>query len=218
VIAGGASLPSAGVLGMPRGRDLAHRLGRCVWGLVVFGFGVTLIVEADLGLGPWDVLHQGLHELTGIPLGTVMILVGVLLLLLWIPLRQRLGLGTFLNALFIGLTVDVTLPLTPTPSPLLLRIGYLAAGILLVGIGSGYYIGSGLGPGPRDGLMIGLHERFGWSIRAARTAIELAALVSGWALGGSVGVGTVAFALAIGPLVQVFLPRLRLAPLAPSAT
>jgi uncharacterized membrane protein YczE len=193
-------------------------MGRCAWGLVVFGFGVTLIIEADLGLGPWDVLHQGLHELTGIPMGTVMILLGVLLLLLWIPLRQRIGLGTFLNALLIGSTVDLTLPLTPTPGPLVLRAGYLAAGIVLVAIGSGYYIGSGLGPGPRDGLMIGLHERFGLSIRVARTVIELTALVSGWALGGSVGVGTVAFALSIGPLVQVFLPRLRVAPLTPSAT
>jgi uncharacterized membrane protein YczE len=199
---------------MPRRHDLARRVGRCALGLVLFGIGVTLIIEAHLGLGPWDVFHQGLHEITGIPIGTVIILVGALLLVLWIPLRQRVGLGTLLNAVLIGSTVDATLPVTPTAGPLALRVAYLAGGILLVAVGSGYYIGSGLGPGPRDGLMVGLHERFGLSIRASRTVIEVTALVSGWALGGSVGVGTVLFALTIGPLVQVFLPRLRAQPLA----
>jgi uncharacterized membrane protein YczE len=131
---------------------------------------------------------------------------------LWIPLRQRVGLGTLLNALLIGTTVDLTLPFTPAPGPLALRGAYLASGIVLVGIGSGYYIGSGLGPGPRDGLMVGLHERFALSIRASRTMIELSVLGLGWVLGGSVGVGTVLFALTIGPLVQVFLPRLRVGP------
>jgi uncharacterized membrane protein YczE len=198
---------------MPRGRDLAIRTARCIGGLALFGLGVSLIVEADLGLGPWDVLHQGLAELTGIPMGTVIIGVGALLLLLWIPLHQRVGLGTLLNAMVIGLTVDLTLPLVPTPDAMAARIACLAGGLLLVAIGSGFYIGSGLGPGPRDGLMVGLHERFGLSIRAARTLIELTVLALGWLLGGSVGVGTVVFALAIGPLVQVFLPRLRLPPL-----
>jgi uncharacterized membrane protein YczE len=201
------------MLPMPRGCDLAIRTARCIGGLALFGLGVSLIVEADLGLGPWDVLHQGLAELTGIPMGTVMIGIGALLLLLWIPLHQRVGLGTLLNAMVIGLTVDLTLPLVPTPGAMAVRIACLAGGLLLVAIGSGFYIGSGLGPGPRDGLMVGLHERFGLSIRAARTLIELTVLALGWLLGGSVGVGTVVFALAIGPLVQVSLPRLRLPPL-----
>ncbi len=197
---------------MPHGRDLARRVLRCVVGLALFGTGVTSIIEAELGLGPWDVFHQGLSERTGIPIGTVIVLLGASLLLLWIPLRQRMGLGTVLNALEIGLVVDVTLPLLPTPEPMAARVGFLAGGILLVAIGSGLYIGSGLGPGPRDGLMVGIHERFGLSIRAARTMVELGALAAGWLLGGSVGVGTVVFALAIGPLVQVFLPMLRLPP------
>jgi uncharacterized membrane protein YczE len=203
---------------MPRGRDLRRRVLRCVAGLALFGTGVSLIVEAELGLGPWDVLHQGLSELTGIPIGTVIVLVGALLLLLWIPLRQRVGLGTVLNALEIGLVVDLTLPVLPTPGPMAARVAFLAGGILLVAIGSGLYIGSGLGPGPRDGLMVGLHERFGLSIRAARTVIELSALIAGWMLGGSVGAGTIVFALAIGPLVQVFLPKMQLEPLVSSGS
>jgi uncharacterized membrane protein YczE len=186
--------------------------------LALFGAGISLVVGADLGLGPWDVFHQGLSKRTGLPIGTVIILVGSAALLLWIPLRQQLGLGTLLNTVEIGLVVNVTLPRLRTVDAIAARVAFLAGGLILVAVGSGLYIGSRLGPGPRDGLMVGLHQRCGLSIRAARTLIEISALTVGWMLGGSVGVGTVLFAVAIGPLVQVFLPRLSLPPLDPYTT
>jgi uncharacterized membrane protein YczE len=189
---------------------LPERVARCVTGLALFGAGIALIIAADLGAAPWDVFHQGVSELTGIPVGTVIIITGALLLLLWIPLRERPGLGTLLNAVEIGLVVDLVLPRLPDVDALLPRVGMLAAGLLAVGVGSGLYIGSGLGPGPRDGLMTGLARR-GVSLRLARTGIELTVLVAGVLLGGTVGVGTAAFAFGIGPLVQVLLPRLSIA-------
>lgn len=186
---------------------LLERLVRCVGGLALFGIGISLIIGADLGAAPWDVFHQGLAAQTGIGIGTVIIIVGALLLLLWIPLRERPGLGTVLNAVEIGLVVNVVLPLLPDTDRLVPRVALMLAGIVLVAIGSGLYIGSGLGPGPRDGLMTGL-ARLGSSIRVARTGIELTVVVAGLALGGAIGVGTALFAFGIGPLVQVFLPRL----------
>ena len=191
--------------------DWAIRLTRCIAGLAMFGLGISLVIEAHLGAAPWDVFHQGLAELTGISVGHVIVVVGLLLLLLWIPLRQKPGIGTLLNALEIGFTVDLLMPLIPDTDALVERVGCLVAGIVVVAVGSGLYIGSGLGAGPRDGLMIGL-GRLGLSVRVARTAIEVTVLVVGVLLGGTVGVGTVAFTFGIGPLVQVFLPRLALPP------
>jgi uncharacterized membrane protein YczE len=196
-----------------------ERIARCVLGLAVFGVGVAMLLDADLGAAPWDVFHTGVSELTGVPVGTVIIATGLALLLLWIPLRETPGLGTLLNAIEIGLVVDLVLPLLPRPEPLAVRFAMMLGGVVLVAIGSGIYIGAGLGPGPRDGIMTGLARR-GVSIRAARTGIEVTVLVVGALLGGAVGLGTAVFALAIGPLVQVFLPRLTLPaapPIAPAA-
>jgi uncharacterized membrane protein YczE len=197
------------MLPIPPADELRTRLPRLVGGLVLFGVGIALMVRADLGLAPWDVLHQGIAERTGIAIGTVTILTGLVVLLLWLPIRERPGLGTVLNVLVIGLVVDATLAVVPAPGALWLRVGFLAAGIFAFGPGSGLYIGSGLGPGPRDGLMTGLARR-GRSVRAVRTVIELAALAIGAALGGSIGIGTVAFALTVGPNVHWFLDRMTL--------
>ncbi|MCU0261854.1 MAG: hypothetical protein MUE78_12615, partial [Ilumatobacteraceae bacterium] len=182
----------------------------CVVGLALFGVGIALIVRGDLGLAPWDVLHQGLAERLDVGIGSVIIVTGGLLLLLWIPLRERPGIGTVLNALEIGLVVGLVLPLLPEPEALGLRAAATATGIVVIAVGSGLYIGAGLGPGPRDGIMTGLARR-GLSVRAARTLIEVTVVAAGLALGGSAGVGTIAFALAIGPLVHVLLPRLTMA-------
>ena len=179
-----------------------------MFGLVVFGVGISLLIDAHLGAAPWDVFHTGVAELTGLAVGQVTIIVGVLLLMLWIPLGESMGLGTVLNAIVIGLVVDVSLPLVPEPDPLVIRTAMMIGGIVVIAIGSGLYIGAGLGPGPRDGLMTGFAKR-GISIRFARTAVEVVVLAIGIALGGAIGVGTAAFALGIGPLVQVFLPRFR---------
>jgi uncharacterized membrane protein YczE len=173
------------------------------------GIGIALMADADLGLGPWDVLHQGLARHTGLSLGTLNIAVGAVVLLLWIPLRQRPGIGTVLNVLVIGAVVDLALALVPEPRHLAVRAVAMLGGVVLMGVGSGLYIGAGLGPGPRDGLMTGVAAR-GHSVRSARTALEVTVLVLGWALGGTVGVGTVVLALAIGPLVQASLEWLGL--------
>lgn len=191
---------------LPAG-DVRRRLPRLLLGLVLCGVGIALMVAAELGLAPWDVLHQGLSELTGIPIGTTNILVGALVLLTWLPLRERPGLGTVLNVLLIGLTVDAVLYVLPHLEAIAVRAPLLVIGILTFGVGSGFYIGAGLGPGPRDGLMTGIARR-GASVRLVRTGIELVVLVAGFLLGGGVGVGTVAFALAVGPVVHYALDRL----------
>ena len=182
-----------------------------MFGLALFGIGVAMVIGADLGAAPWDVFHQGLAERLGWAVGTVIVVIGFGLLLLWIPLRQRPGIGTVLNAFEIGTVVNLTLPRLPDTDRLVPRLALMAAGIVVVAIGSGFYIGAGLGPGPRDGLMMGLRDR-GSSVRTARTIIEVTVLVLGIVLGGTAGIGTVVFALAIGPLVHVFLPRLTLPP------
>lgn len=187
--------------------ETRRRLPRLVLGLVLCGVGLSLLVQADLGLDPWDVLHQGVSDHTGIPIGTVSILTGAVVLLSWIPLRERIGLGTMLNVVLIGLTMDATLSVLDEPRAMAARIVFLVAGTVSFALGSGFYIGAGLGPGPRDGLMTSISHR-GHSIRVVRTSIEVCVLAAGWALGGTVGVGTVVFALSIGPLVHVFLPRL----------
>ena len=183
-----------------------ERIVRCVAGLFLFGLGITFFIRAELGLAPWDVFHKGLSEKLDVPIGNVIIGVGVLLLLLWIPLRQKPGLGTILNAIEIGLVVNLTKPIVGHPDHIAGRLGLMVAGLLIVALGSALYIGAGLGPGPRDGLMLGLSER-GISIRLARTCVEITVLIAGVALGGPVGLGTIAFTFGIGPLVQRFLPR-----------
>jgi uncharacterized membrane protein YczE len=193
----------------PGAAGLPRRVRRLLTGLVAMGAGIGLMAEAGLGLGPWDVLHQGLALRTGLSLGSLNIAVGVGVLLLWLPLRQRPGIGTVLNVLVIGLVVDLTLALLPEPEHLAVRVPAMLAGVVLMGVGSGLYIGAGLGPGPRDGLMTGVAAR-GHSVRSVRTALEVTVLVLGWALGGTVGVGTVVLALAIGPLVQASLEWLGL--------
>ena len=189
----------------------AEKLARCITGLAFFGFGITLFLRANLGLAPWDIFHKGLSEKFGISIGLVIQGVGLLLLVLWIPLRQRPGVGTILNAVEIGLVVNLTKPLIGEPDQLVIRALMVIAGVLVVGIGSALYIGAGLGSGPRDGLMLGLSKRSiagrQISIRVARTAIELTVMVAGIFLGGTVGIGTVIFMFGIGPLVQLILPR-----------
>ncbi len=184
---------------------LVRRLTQLYTGLALYGASSALLVEAGLGLEPWNVLHQGLAELTGLTIGVVSIIVGAAVLLLWIPLRQRPGLGTVSNVFVVGVAMDGTLALLPEAHSLAVRIPLLVAGILLNGVATGLYIAARFGPGPRDGLMTGLHRRTGRSIRLMRTAVEIAVVVTGFALGGTVGVGTLLYALSIGPLAQFFL-------------
>jgi uncharacterized membrane protein YczE len=174
-------------------------------GLVLYGTSQALLVRSDLGLDPWDVFHQGLARRTGLTIGTWVIVTGVAVLLLWIPLRQRPGIGTLCNALFLGLFLDGALALMPSPHELAVRWAFLIGGIVLCGIATGMYIGAALGPGPRDGLMVGLANR-GHSLRVVRTVIELTVLVVGFLLGGTVGIGTALFAVGIGPIAHVTIP------------
>jgi uncharacterized membrane protein YczE len=186
---------------------LGPRLVQLYVGLVLYGVSSSLLVLAGLGLDPWDVFHQGLARHSPLAIGTWAIVVGALVLLLWIPLRQRPGFGTLSNVVVVGGVMDVVLALAPTPHALGERVACLVAGVVLNGVATGAYIGAGLGPGPRDGLMTGLAAR-GHSIRVVRTAIELTVLATGWLLGGTVGVGTLLYAVSIGPLAHVFIPLL----------
>ncbi|WP_436521923.1 YczE/YyaS/YitT family protein [Actinoplanes sp. HUAS TT8] len=189
--------------------SLVRRITQLLVGLVLYGVSMALMIESGLGLNPWDVFHQGLSEVTGISFGWIVLLVGIPVLLLWIPLRQRPGVGTVANLVIIGFSADAALAVLPAGHTIAARIGLLVGGILLNGFATGLYIGSRMGPGPRDGLMTGLAGRFPrLSIRVIRTGIELLVLGVGVLLGGTVGVGTIAYALAIGPLVHLFLPRL----------
>ncbi len=188
-------------------RETLRRLPRVVSGLVCFGVGIAMMVQADLGLGPWDVFHQGLTGLTGIGIGSIILIVGVIILLGFIPLRERVGIGTVLNALMIGPTVSLTTMVLEKPDALAPRVLLMIGGPLLIAIGSGLYIGGGLGPGPRDGIMTGLAKR-GIKVSHARTAIEISVLLGGLLLGGTVGFGTIWFAVGIGPMVGFFLPRM----------
>lgn len=190
----------------------AERLARCVLGLTGFGSGIAFFVEADIGVPPWDVFHQGVAGRTGLGLGTVLIIASFFVLLLWIPLKLRPGLGTLLNAVQIGLVENVVQQALPTPGSPVVKVLFMCAGMLCIAAGSGLYIGAELGSGPRDGLMLGLNARFGISVRLARTVVEITVMVIGVLLGGTLGIGTFVFALGIGPLVQVTLRMFRMSP------
>ncbi len=183
----------------------ARRLLQLYIGLGVYGFSTALMIRGAFGLNPWDVLHQGSSRLTGASIGSCTILVGAIVLLFWVPLRLRPGLGTISNAILIGVAVDASLLILPTTNVLVIRLALLALGIVGNGLATGLYIGAGLGPGPRDGLMTGIAAR-GHSIRVVRTCLEVSVLAVGFLLGGDVGLGTVAYALAIGPLAHVTIP------------
>ncbi|WP_172448484.1 YczE/YyaS/YitT family protein [Caulobacter mirabilis] len=185
---------------------MTRRLVQLFIGLALYGVAIVLLVRADLGLDPWNVLNQGVVAKTGWPFGATVIGIGALLLLVWIPLRQRPGFGTIANIILVGLVVDWVMPFVATPAGLWGKALLLVAGVVTTAVATGCYLGAAMGPGPRDGLMTGVVARTGWSVRIVRTAIELTVLGIGWLLGGKVGVGTVVYALAIGPLIQVFLP------------
>ncbi|MFF5205442.1 YitT family protein [Streptosporangium sp. NPDC000396] len=193
---------------LPTFGSLPNRLLRLYAGLALYGVGIGLQIESHLGGSPWDVFHQGLSIHLGLSVGTWIILVGAAVMLLWIPLKQKPGIGTISNVVFVGLFADAVIWLVPTPEPMVARWACLLLGVVVTGAATGLYIGAGLGAGPRDGLMTGLN-RFGLSIRSARTIIEITVLAVGWLLGGTVGLGTLVFALAIGPLTQFFMPLMR---------
>lgn len=187
---------------------MTRRWVQLLLGLFLYGIAISVMIRAAVGLSPWDVLAQGISIHTGIPFGFVTNIVGGIVLLLWIPIRQRLGVGTVLNALLIGPSAEVGLWLIPEQTELWVRIPMFAAGLLLLAIATGLYIGARFGPGPRDGLMTGIHRKFGVRIWIVRTSIEVFVLIIGWILGGNVGFGTLAFALLIGPLVHLTMPIL----------
>ncbi|MFI6108866.1 YitT family protein [Streptomyces sp. NPDC051310] len=186
-------------------RHLTRRLVQLYLGLALYGISSALLVRSGLGLEPWNVLHQGLAERTGLSMGVVLTIVGAAVLLLWIPLRQRPGLGTVSNVLVIGFAMDATLWSVPDVRGAAAQVSLMAGGIVLNGVATGLYIAARFGPGPRDGLMTGLHRLTGRSLRLIRTTIELTVVLTGFLLGGSLGIGTVLYALAIGPLAQFFL-------------
>jgi uncharacterized membrane protein YczE len=193
------------------GERLPRRITQLIVGLVLFGIGIGVMLQSGLGVPPWDVLHQGLARQFGLTVGIWSIIVSVAVLLLWLPLKQPYGLGTLLNAIIIGVVIDLTGLFIPAATTTGFAWLMLVAGVLLIGIASGLYIGANLGPGPRDGLMTGIARR-GPSIRLTRAVIEITVLTLGWILGGTFGLGTIVFALAIGPLVQFFLPLWDISP------
>ena len=188
-----------------QGRRLPRRWMQLLIGLFLYGIGIAFMVRGQIGAAPWDVLSQGITRHAPLTFGLVTILVSIVVLLLWIPLRQKLGIGTVLNALLVGPAADVGLAVIPPNQPLWLRICFFVIGLLVLSAATGLYIGAQFGPGPRDGLMTGIHKQTGWRIWIVRTGIEIVVVAVGWALGGNVGVGTVAFALLVGPLCQYFM-------------
>lgn len=199
---------------MPPGLTMTRRIAQLAVGLFLYGIGIALMVRAQIGIAPWDVLTQGIQLHTGIPFGVIVIATSVVVLMLWIPLRQKPGIGTIANAVLVGVWADVGLAWFQPAPDLFWSIAMLAAGLVTIGLATGMYIGARFGPGPRDGLMTGLHRVTGWPIWVVRTGIEVVVLIIGWLLGGNVGVGTLAFALLIGPLAGFFMPLL----LVPAAT
>ena len=188
---------------------MTRRIIQLLIGLVLYGFAISMLVRAGIGVPPWDVLSQGVAKQTGLPFGGVTIIIGALVLLLWIPIRQKPGIGTVLNVLLVGTAAHGGLTVLPEITVLWQQVLVFAGGLAALAVATGLYIGARFGPGPRDGLMTGIHRRFGWRIWIVRTAIEVTVLSIGWLLGGNVGIGTVAFALLIGPMVNVTLPLLR---------
>ncbi|UBU09659.1 membrane protein YczE [Nonomuraea gerenzanensis] len=188
---------------VPLPSSLPARLVRLYGGLALYGLGIALPLESGLGNSPWNVFHEGAALRTGLSIGTVILAVGALVMLLWIPLKQKPGLGTISNVLLVGPFADAAVFLLPTPELLVFQIFYCVLGVVVIALSTLLYIGAGLGPGPRDGIMTGL-VRLGMSVRVSRLSIEVAVLIAGWLLGGTVGLGTVVFALAIGPLTQAF--------------
>ena len=201
-------MPAVDLRPLPITRSPLRRVPQLAVGLALYGTSMALQIRAGLGLNPWDVLHEGITAHAPWSFGVTTAITGVLVLLIWIPLRQRPGIGTVANVLVIAVAVDAALALVPEQHVLAARITMMVGGIVLNGVATALYVGARLGPGPRDGLMTGLAARTGWSIRAVRTGIEVVVLAAGWLLGGTVGVGTVLYAVAIGPLTQLFLPFL----------
>lgn len=195
-----------------------RRIAQLLVGLFLYGVAIAAMVRAGIGVSPWDVLSQGVTVQTAIPFGWVTNIIGALVLLLWIPLRQKPGIGTVLNVLLVGPSAELGLAVIPSPTLLWQQILVFALGLLTLAVATGLYIGAGYGPGPRDGLMTGIHRRLGLPIWLVRTAIETTVLLIGWMLGGTVGVGTLAFALLIGPMVGTALPLLRVTPADPGRT
>jgi uncharacterized membrane protein YczE len=193
--------------GVPVSVQPTRRLSQLAVGLALYGASDGLLVRAHLGLDPWDVLTEGLTKRFGVDFGAVTAVIGVVVLLAWIPLRQRPGIGTIANIALIAVSIDAVLVTLPQQTALVARIPLMVGAVVLNGIATAVYVGARLGPGPRDGLMTGIAARSGWSIRLVRTGIEVTVLVIGWSLGGTVGVGTVLYAVAIGPMIQLFLPR-----------
>ena len=187
------------------GRRIPRRSAQLLIGLFLYGIGIAFMVRGEIGAAPWDVLSQGIANHVPLSFGVITILTSIVVLLLWLPLRQRYGIGTVLNALLVGPSADVGLLLIPTGQPLWLRIGFFIIGLLVLAAATGLYIGAHFGPGPRDGLMTGLHKRTDWPIWMVRTGLEIVVVAIGWLLGGNVGIGTLAFALLVGPLCQYFL-------------
>jgi uncharacterized membrane protein YczE len=194
---------------MPPALTLTRRIVRLLVGLFLYGIGISLMVQAGIGVAPWDVLTQGLSHQTGLDFGLLTNIIGGAVLLCWIPIRQRPGFGTLANVLLIGPSAQLGLWILPKQTALGFQVLFLVGGILLIALATGLYIGARMGPGPRDGLMTGIHARTGWKLWIVRTAIEVTVLLIGWALGGTFGPGTIAFALLIGPLVSVTIPWLR---------
>ncbi len=189
---------------------MTHRIAQLLVGLFIYGIAIAMMVQAGIGVSPWDVLAQGVSKQSGIPFGLVTNIIGLLVLVLWIPIRQKPGLGTILNVALIGPSAQLGLFLIPVQHELWAQVLLFAGGLALLAVATGLYIGARFGPGPRDGLMTGIHRRWGWRLWVVRTSIEVVVLGIGWLLGGNVGVGTVAFALLIGPMVNLTIPLLRL--------
>jgi len=200
------ALVDLGPVAQLRAGQLGRRLPQLAIGLVLYGVSIALMVRGNIGLAPWDVLHSGLIRHVPMTLGQAVVLMSFVVLVLWIPLKEQPGIGTVANALIVGFSADATLWILDEPSTLAAKVALMVGGVVLCGIASGLYIGAQLGRGPRDGLMTGLHRRTGLSLRLVRTLLEVAVVLVGLALGGVLGAGTVLYALAIGPLTQLFLP------------
>ncbi len=194
----------------PMSHLFLRRVPQLLVGLFCYGFAIAMMIQAGIGVSPWDVLGQGVALQSGLPFGVATNIIGLLVLLLWIPIRQKPGIGTVLNVALVGPSAEVGLAILPMPTELWAQILLFTGGLTLLALATGLYIGARMGPGPRDGLMTGIHRKWGWKIWKVRTLIELTVLAIGWLLGGTVGVGTVAFALLIGPMVNAALPLLHI--------